>query len=181
VQAPDEERFWVAGASAVLASFILIGPEYANILKVPLTPITDFWKKRVFEARRIINTNRRFAIDLLHMYIRENHGGFVKIAAPTAAVAVFADGREVRPDSTRSAIRGRVEHDILPGWTDFYVEVRMLKDFCARRNKSYLEFLSELQATAIVEEMRKDLLGRTKSPPLRVLCLKVSQPNAEVA
>jgi Domain of unknown function (DUF927) len=178
--APDEERFWTAGAASALAALALLGPQHANIITVPLAPVTEFFKLRVQEARRIINTNRQFSTDILHAYIRENNGGFVKVDTPDTAIAIFADGRTIRPDSTRGAVRGRIEHNVLPGWTDFYVEIRMLKEYCARRNKSYIEFVGELSARCAVVEMRKDLLAKTKGVPLRVNCLKVSLRNEEL-
>jgi len=180
VHAPDEERFWTAGAASALAALHLIGPQHANILKVPLSPIKDFFKLRVQEARRIINTNRQYASDLLNAFVREHHGGFVKLAAPSATMAIFADGREVRPDSTKGSVRGRVEYDAVPGWTDFYIEVRLLKEYCAKRNKSYIEFVQELQTRSSVTEVRKDLLAKTKGPSLRVVCLKISQRNEDL-
>ena len=132
------------------------------------------------EARRIINTNRQYASDLLNAFVREHHGGFVKLAAPSATMAIFADGREVRPDSTKGSVRGRVEYDVVPGWTDFYIEVRLLKEYCAKRNKSYIEFVQELQQRSSVTEVRKDLLAKTKGPSLRVVCLKISQRNEDL-
>jgi hypothetical protein len=114
------------------------------------------------------------------VYIRENHGGFIKVSDPGQKFAVFADGRSVSKDSTKGAVRGRVEHNVVPGFTDFYVDVRLLKEFCARRNKSYIEFVQELQQRVSIVEMRKDLLAKTNGPSYRVLCLKVSQANEEL-
>lgn len=177
---PDEERFWTAGAASALAAITLLGPQYANIITIPMGPIVQFFKMRVQEARRIINTNRLYALDLLHVYIRENHGGFIKVADPGQKYAVFSDGRAVSKDSAKGAVKGRVEYNAVPGWTDFYVDIRLLKEFCARRNKSYIEFLQELQARTAVAEVRKDLLAKTHGPAYRVLCLKISQPNEEL-
>lgn len=177
---PDEERFWTAGAASAIAAAVLLGPQYANIITIPVAPLVDFFKKRVQEARRIINTNKVFALDLLHIYIREHHGGFIKVSDPGQKFAVFADGRSVSKDSAKGAVKGRVEYNVVPGYTDFYVDIRLLKEFCARRNKSYIEFVQELQQRVSIVEMRKDLLAKTNGPPYRVLCLKVSQANEEL-
>lgn len=177
--AADEERFWTAGAASALAAISLLGPRHANIIAIPMRPIFEFFKLRVQEARRIINTNKLYAADLLNVYIRENHGGFIKLSDPGQKFAVFADGREVSKDSTKGAVRGRVEYNMVPGWTDFYIDIRLLKEFCARRNKSYIEFIQELQVTHSVAEMRKDMLAKTKGPAYRVLCLKISQTNED--
>ena len=180
LHAPDEERFWTAGAASAIAALTLLGPRHANIIAIPMQPIFEFFKLRVQEARRIINTNQTYANDLLNVYIRENHGGFIKVTSPDQKFAVFADGREVSKDSTKGAVRGRVEYNMVPGWTDFYIDIRMLKEFCARRNRSYIEFVQELQTRVSVAEVRKDLLAKTKGPAYRVLCLKISQRNEDV-
>jgi hypothetical protein len=120
------------------------------------------------------------AKDLLNVYIRENHGNFVKTTSPDQKFAVFADGREISKDSAKGAIRGRVEYNLVPGWTDFYIDVRLLKEFCARRNKSYIEFVQELSDSMSVVELRKDLLAKTRGPAYRVLCLKISQRNEDL-
>lgn len=177
---PDEERFWTAGVASAIAAAVLLGPQHANIITIPIAPLVEFFKKRVQEARRIINTNKVFALDMLHIYIRENHGGFIKVSDPGQKFAVFADGRSVAKDSAKGAVRGRVEYNMVPGYTDFYVDIRLLKEFCARRNKSYIEFVQELQQRVSVVELRKDLLAKTNGPPYRVLCLKVSQNNEEL-
>lgn len=175
----DNERFWTSGAAAVLAALTLLGPKYANIIEIPLAPIFDFFKLRVQEGRRAINTNRQFASDLLNAFIRENHGSFVKMATTSQALAIFSDGREVRPDSTRRDVKGRVEVDVTPGWTDFYIDIDVMKRFCATRNRSYSEFVKELQRTSVVTEQRKNLLANTKGPEMRARCLKISTPNLE--
>jgi len=178
MHAPDDERFWTSGAAACLTVLTIFGPKYANIVAIPIRPCMEFLRKRVLEARRVINTNRTFAADLLDAYVRENNGNFIKLSSPDQTIALFTSGKEVRPDSTKNAVRGRVEYDINPGWTDLYIEVRMMKNYCASRNKSYIEFLKEIQAAASVSEVRKDLLAKTKGPQLRVLALKISRPNS---
>jgi len=178
--APDEERFWSAGCASALAALILLGPQYANIITIPVAPVLEFFTRRVQEARRIINTNKVYAQDLLNIYVRENHGNFIKVVDPGQAYAVFADGRSVTKDSAKGVVRGRVEYNVVPGWTDFYIDVRLLKEFCARRNKSYMEFAQELQERCSTVEVRKDLLAKTKGPAYRVLCLKISQRNEDL-
>ncbi len=180
LHSPDEERFWSAGVGSALAALTLLGPKHANIVAIPMQPVFDFFKLRVQEARRIINTNQVYAKDLLNVYIRENHGNFVKTTSPDQKFAVFADGREISKDSAKGAIRGRVEYNLVPGWTDFYIDVRLLKEFCARRNKSYIEFVQELSDSMSVVELRKDLLAKTRGPAYRVLCLKISQRNEDL-
>jgi len=178
--APDEERFWTAGCASVLAAVRLLGPKFANIVEIPEEPVLKFLSALVHEARRIINTNKLYASDLLSVYIRENHGGFVRLSDPGQQFAVFSDGRTVSKDSTRGAIRGRIETNIVPGWTDFFIDVRMLKEFCARRNKSYLEFLQELRTQAMVQEVSKNMLAKTGGPSYFVKCLKISKETDDV-
>jgi len=177
VKAEDSERFWTSDCAAIMAGYVLAGPQYANVLEMPVTEIMNFLKSLVLDARRIINTNRTFAIDVLNDYVREHHGQFVKLQGDSV-MAKLHNGAEIRPDSARSAIRGRVEYEVVPGFIDFYVEIRMLKAHCADMNRSYIDFVKELQGIAVLSEVRKDLLANTKGPSLRVKALKISRPVA---
>jgi len=176
-QADDSERFWTSDCASVIAGYVLAGPKYANVLDMPLAEIMRFLKSLVSEMRRIINTNKVFAIDVLNDYVREHHGQFVKIQGDSP-IAKLHNGAEIRPDSARSAIRGRVEYEVTAGFTDFFVEIRMLKAHCAEMNRSYIDFVHDLQGVATVAEVRRDLLANTRGPSLRVKCLKITRASA---
>ena len=44
LHAPDEERFWTAGAASAIAALTLLGPRHANIIAIPMQPIFEFFK-----------------------------------------------------------------------------------------------------------------------------------------
>lgn len=178
IKAEDSERFWTAGCSAIMAGAILAGPQYANVCDIAVVPLFHFLKGLIDDARRLININCQDAMDVLNAYTREFHGQFVKVGPANNSVAVFTDGRMIRPDSTKGRIAGRIENDVNPGWEDYYIEVSMLKRYCSVRNWSYVELHRQLSANTklTVKEARKDLLAKTGSPSMRVMCLQISRP-----
>jgi len=179
VKATDAERYWTSGCAAIIAGYLLAGPKHANVVEIPVTPIAAHLKFLVQEARRIINSNRSTALDILNAYVRENNGNFVKMTGSTA-LATLNNGMQLRPDTTRGAVRGRVEHGVTPGIVDLFIEVRLLKAHCAEMGRSYIDFVRELQAQATVIETRKDLLAQTQGPSMRVAVLKITRRVSEL-
>lgn len=177
--ATDEERFWTSTITCILAGYLLAGPKYANLLEIPLTPIRDFWLRLVNRTRSIINSNQSSAMDIFNAYIREHHGHFVGTEG-SIVMQNLLGGAAISPSSTKSAVRGRLERNVTPGYTDFYVEVKMLRMHCAELAVGYSEFLEELGKSATISEGRKDLLAGTPAPAMRVLCIKVSRTSADV-
>lgn len=173
--AQDAERFWTSGCCACIAGMILCGPKYANIFTFNSQAIAAVYAQMLNTARKIINSNQQSAEDILNAYTREFHGQFVKLGPAQNGMPIFGDGRQISKDSAKGRIAGRVEYDITPGWVDYYIEVNMLKRYCATRNWSYLELQRQLSDTMIAVETRKDILARTNGPSMRVLCLKVSR------
>lgn len=177
--ATDEERFWTSTITCILAGYLLAGPKYANLLQIPLKPIRDFWLRLVNRTRTIINSNQTSAMDIFNAYIREHHGHFVGTEG-SLVMQNLLGGAAISANSTKSAIRGRLERNVTPGYTDFYVEVKMLRMHCAEMATGYSEFLQQLSLSATVSEGRKDLLAGTTAPSMRVLCIKVSRTQADV-
>ena len=177
--ATDEERFWTSTITCILAGYLLAGPKYANLLEIPLTPIRDFWLRLVNRTRTIINSNQSSAMDIFNAYVREHHGHFVGTEG-SIVMQNLLGGAAISPSSTKSAVRGRLERNVTPGYTDFYVEVKMLRMHCAELGVGYSEFLEELGHSATLSEGRKDLLAGTPAPSMRVLCIKVSRTAADV-
>ena len=84
---------------------------------------------------------------------------------------------------SRSAVRGRIEYEIAPGYTDYYIEVKLLKVHCASIGYSYIDFAHELANTpgvSVGAPVRKDLLAHTGGPAMRVLCLKITMETKDV-
>ena len=66
----DDERFWHAGCTVIVASAILLRKEYANILDVEINKVINALKALVDKARIIIGSSVRTAEDVLNAYIK---------------------------------------------------------------------------------------------------------------
>lgn len=173
--AGDSERFWTAGCACVVAGAVLAGPEHANVCNIDIRQVQLSLMRMVKKMRAIIVSNQSSAEDVLNAYTREFHGQFVRLGPAQNGIAIFNDGRIVRPDSAKGRVAGRVEYDVTPGWVEYFIEITMLKRFCSIRNWSFLEFKKKLMDTHAVSEVRKDLLSKTGGPALRTNCLKISR------
>ena len=180
--AEDDERFWTNGNSTVIAALTLCGPKYANIFPFDVAQLAKFAMAMVEQARGTIAANQRTAMDILNAYTRDYHGQFVK-QSPDSVQVMFGDGRLVSKDSTKSRIAGRVEVDVRKDYTDYYIEVGVMKRYCAQMNWSYNAFVSELRNTPkmVVDAVRKNLLSGTQGPEMRVNCLWVAKLTADVS
>lgn len=182
VKAKDAERFWNSGCSAVLAGAILAGPGYANVFAFDSVALAKFAHRLVKHARSVIDANQQDAIDILNAYTREYHGQFVRFDRNSLEVAKFADGRLISRDSTKGRVAGRIEYDVQPGWVDYYIEINLLRRYCAQRNWNYSELFRRLQdptvvatSKVVVTELRKNVLAKTNGPEMSVKCLKISK------
>lgn len=175
--ATDDERFWTSSIAADLTAMLLCGEKYANIFNMPTQPVKDFWLQRVREQRQAINANRFNALDLFNVYVRENYHNFIKVSGDKITGALLINGT-LRPDAPRGAIRGRVEHEVMPGMKDMYIEEKMLKEYCGAIGRSYKLFVEELSSNHdfIIRPTRKNLLAGTGGPVMSVACLKISHP-----
>jgi len=177
LNAPDVERFWVAGVGACLAGLILAGPKYANVFDFKVPAIFDSaYAQWVMNARSLMAANVQTAQDLLNSYTQEFHGKFVTLELKKGPMAVFQDNRNVTPQSTRGRVAGRIEYDIRPGWVDYFIELTTFKRYCGERNHGFNAVLTELRQSMVVREGRKDLLAKTGGPKMYVKCLLISHP-----
>lgn len=180
INAADQERFWAEGCGTNIAGAVLCGPKYANIFEFDTKAIALEYVRWVEDARHLIASNVRNGVDLLNSFTREFHGQFVKFAKESGPTATWSDGRAIGRDSAKGKIAGRVEVDITPGWTDYYIDLATFKRYVAERNYSYSELFKELQKTMVVSDHhRKDLLANTGGPSLRVTCVKISRERKD--
>jgi len=174
--ADDTERFWTTTIVSSIAAAILLGKQHANILDIPASPLEAHWLQVVNSMRKVIDSNRRTAIDILQAFTREFNAGMVQFQQN-----ILLSHLGMSPNSSvKGAIRGRVERDVVAGMVDYYIEIKMLKIHCAKMNQSFLEFQQELETVASVSECRRDLLAGTPGPTMRVNCLKISCPAGVV-
>jgi hypothetical protein len=179
-QAKGDERYWLAGASAVVAGAILAGTKYAGIIDLPVEKIMLCLKTIVEKARNIMKSSVRTAEDILNSYVREYYGNFVVLSAtPDGIGAAFGNGALIDQTTMRSDVAGRVEHNTAPGFTDFYIEEQLLKAYCSSMSFGYSDFKRQLEAMYRITYMRKDMMSKTKGPPMRVNVMRINRPNNE--
>jgi len=117
--------------------------------------------------------------------ISENFGKLLVIrrhSQSNALMAEFGMGREADESITRSSISGRVEHNLTPGYCDFFIEEQMMKAHCAAHSFGYAAFCKKLAETnnIMVEFLKKDMTAKTKAPPMRVQAIKVRRRLEDV-
>ena len=178
--ASDDERVWTSSIAADMATTILLNSKHADIIDIPVSPIRDFWMGIVTTQRDIIRDNVSTAIDLIHRYIADNNGSFVKVKSGLVTQALMDFGK-LSPDSPKGAIRGRVEYNTATDTAMFFVEEKLLRVHCAAAGVGFTPFLAELGTqAAVVPGMRKDLLAGTNGPSMRVKCVQITQPLTAV-
>ena len=183
--ATNDERFWMAGIGCAVAAGVLWSSKYMGIIDLPLKEIINTYKDVVGFMRKSMRTNARTAESVLNSYISENFGKLLVIrkhASNNSLMAEFGAGREADESITRSSIAGRVEHDVTPGYCDFFIEEQMLKAHCAAYSFGYAAFCKKLAETSniTVEFLKKDMAAKTKAPPMRVQAIKVRRRIEDV-
>ena len=63
-----------------------------------------------------------------------------------------------------------------PGYTDYYIEERLLKAYCATMSFGYADFRRQLEGMFSVTHMpKKDMMAKTRGPQMRVAVLRISR------
>ena len=181
-EATNDERYWTAGNSCIIAMVQLLGKKYANLIDIPVGPIIDVLRLMVYSARGVISGSKRSAEDVLNAYIREYFGKLVVIKAVngTLSATLGSDG-QIDQTLTRSDVAGRVEHGITPGHVDFYIEEQLLKAHCVSMSYGYTDFREQLERLPNfkINYCRPNLLAKTRGPTMRVNVMKISRPITE--
>ena len=184
--ATNDERFWMAGIGCAVAAGALWSQKYLGIVDLPLKQIIGAYKDVVNFMRKSMRSNVRTAENVLNSFISENFGKLLVIrrhSQSNALMAEFGMGREADESITRSSISGRVEHNLTPGYCDFFIEEQMMKAHCAAHSFGYAAFCKKLAETnnIVVEFLKKDMTAKTKAPPLRVQAIKVRRRLEDVS
>ena len=170
----DDERYWHAGCTSLVAGAILAGK--AGICDYPMEGILTVLKGMVENARGMIKDNVRTAEDVLNSYIREYYGKFVVVKALEGALASSLGEEGVIDQSiTRSEIFGRVEHGVTPGHVDFFIEEQLLKKYCSSMSFGYSDFRKQMESMYHISYSKKDLMSKTKGPQMRVNAMRISR------
>lgn len=181
-KAVGDERFWMAAISSMVAGGLLAGSKYAGIINLPMEHLVEELRSLVDKARILIRSNVRDADDVLNAYIREFYGKLVIVRAIAGSVQTTHGERGVVDESiTKSEVRGRVEHDLVPGKEVLYLEEHTLRAFCSSMSFGYSDFKRQLEARYVVSYTRKDLLSKTRGPQMRVNVIKIERPESTAA
>jgi hypothetical protein len=172
----DDERYWLAGCTCLVAGAIVAGSSYANIVDYPIEGILSVLKGIVTNARGSVQDSIRTAEDILNSYTREFYGKFVVVKALESAVATsLGEDGVIDQSITRSEIFGRVEHGVTIGHIDFYIEEKLLKQYCSSMSFGYTDFKRQMEDKYSVSYVKKDLMAKTKGPQMRVNAIKISR------
>ena len=70
---------------------------------------------------------------------------------------------------------GRVEHGTLAdGFREYYIEEQLLKKHCVSMSFSYDEFKKQMEKMFRVKYTKKDMLGKTNGPVMRVNAMHIT-------
>jgi hypothetical protein len=180
--ATNDERFWMAGIGASVAAGILWGKNYAGIVDLPIKEIIKAFLDTVKYMRKAMKNSARAAEDVLNAYTGENYGKFVVVKRSDGSLlAQLGGNQEIDQSITRTSVAGRIEHEITPGFVDYYIEEALLKAYCATMSFGYAAFIKNLSETEgfFVERMKKDMTSKTKGPPMRVNALKIRRRSGD--
>jgi hypothetical protein len=176
----DDERYWTAGNSCIVAIVRLLGKKHANIIDIPIKPIVEVLRTMVYSARGIIHSSERTAEDVLNAYTRERYGKFVmvKLTMEGKLIASLGGNEVVDESLTRSDIAGRVEKGFTPGHIDYYIEEQLLKQHCVSMSFGYKDFKEAIETMPNykVKYVRKDMLSKTRGPAMRVNVMQITRP-----
>ena len=172
----DDERYWHAGCTVIVAAAVLLRKEYAGILDVEINKVINALKGLVEKGRAVISGSVRTAEDVLNTYISDNYGNFVVIKkADGRLLASWGEDGVVDKSITRSKVLGRVEHGLMrPGYREFFIEEGMLKKHCVSMSFGYDEFKSQMESLFSVTYIKKDMLSKTNGPLMRVNVMHIS-------
>jgi len=181
-RATNDERFWMAAIGAAVASGILFSDEHCGAINIPMQPVLDTFGNAVRYMRNAINTGTRSAEDVLNSFTQEYYGSFiiVRFNGLDGVLAELGNGGAIDASTTRTKIMGRVEHGATVGFTDYYIEERLLKAFCSTMSFGYADFKKYLEEQFMVSYMpKKDMTAKTKGPPMRVSVMKITRRSDE--
>jgi hypothetical protein len=90
---------------------------------------------------------------------------------------MFCDGGVVDQTITRSQIAGRVDHNVTPGYIDYYIEIQQLKSHCVTMSFGFSEFKKQLENMKEfkIVYLKKNMLAKTKGPSMRVNVMQISR------
>jgi len=181
-QATNDERFWMAGIGATIASGVICNSKHADVVEFPMQEIINAFKRRIDYMRVNIRSGKRVAEDVLNGFIRDHWGHFVIVnyGERGGLAAAMGDGSMIDKATTKSNVMGRVENGVTAGCKDFFIEERLLKSYCSSMSFGYTDFKRQMEKAYMVSYIpKKDLMAKTNGPQMRVAVMKISRREEE--
>lgn len=178
-KATNDERFWNAGNSCIVAMVVLLGKKHMNIIDIPVKHVVASLLKMVQAGRAALKGSKRSAEDILNAYTRENYGKLIVVKYVDGVHEATLGGHGAIDESlTRSDIAGRVEHGVTPEHIDYYIEEGQLKKHCSAMSFGYSDMVDQLRKTPgyIVRTQKKNMMARTRGPQMRMNVLWITCP-----
>jgi hypothetical protein len=175
----NDERYWSAGNSCILAIAVILGKKHANIIDIPIRPIIESLRKLVNKGRAALRGSKRSAEDVLNAYTRENYGKFVVIKSVNGVLEASMGTEGIIDQSlTRTMIAGRVEHGITINHIDYYIEESQLKHHCSSMSYGYSDLINQLTSMPQykISFHKKNMLAKTRGPEMRMNTICISRP-----
>lgn len=178
----NDERYWSAGNSCIVAIAVLLGDKYSGIVSIPIQPIVDALFRLVVNARTALRGSKRSAEDILNAYTRDNYGKFVVLKKVDGVLQATLGGDEGAVDQslTRTQVAGRVEHGLVPGHIEYFIEESQLKQHCSSMSFGYSDLTDQLSKMPHykIKFMKKNMLAKTRGPEMRMNVICISCPES---
>lgn len=179
-----DERFWFAGNSCIVAAATLLGPDYANIVKVPVKEIIKVLKGMVETGREAVRTSKKSPEDVLNSFTQENYGKLIIVRKLDGKVTASMSGLDLGAidlSTSRTEVMGRVEHGFSINAVDYFIEKAQLQRQCTAMSFGYDDFVNQLAALPNykLRYMKKNMMAFTRGPETRMHVLWISRPLDE--
>ncbi len=184
----DEERYWHAACTSLVAACVLTSTKHAGIVDVPVRAIVEALREIIQRNRDSHKRTHRTAEDVLNAYTRDHYGKFVIIRRSELGEVSRDLGLDgASRNSTRNTVMGRIEQNMRKGTVEFFIEEQLLRQHCAAMSFGYADFRRQLEEKArsetlagrlfTVRQCKKDMLAETDGPSLRVNALHIVVPK----
>jgi len=181
--APNDERFWMAGVGCAVTAALCFGSKYAGIVDMPIEPMIESYRRSINTIREAMKNGKRSAEDIINSFVQEYYGKFVIVHYGDKAgpMARLGDNTAVDKNTTRSEVMGRIEHGVSVGYVDFFIEERVLKSYCSNHSFGYATLKAHLEKQFVVSYIgKKDMLAKTNGPAMRVSVIKITRVEDEL-
>ena len=181
--APNDERFWMAGVGCAVTAALCFGSKYAGIVDMPIEPMIESYRRSINTIREAMKNGKRSAEDIINSFVQEYYGKFVIVHYGDKAgpMARLGDNTAVDKNTTRSEVMGRIEHGVSVGYVDFFIEERVLKSYCSNHSFGYATLKAHLEKQFVVSYIgKKDMLAKTNGPAMRVGVIKITRLEDEL-